>query len=78
VHGLEEYGLPMIGHGIHHAAEAVAHAVPAGAGIAEWLVTAAGAGLVGLVLGAALIPLTGMVLAPAWTWVSATLRPQKA
>jgi predicted DNA repair protein MutK len=78
VHGLEEYGLPMIGHGIHRAAEIVAHAVPAGAGLVEWLVTAAGSGLVGLVLGAALIPITAMVLAPAWSWVSHSLRPQKA
>jgi predicted DNA repair protein MutK len=78
VHGLEEYGLPAIGRGIHRAAEVVAHAVPAGAGLVEWLVTAAGSGLVGLLLGAALIPITGMVLAPAWGWVSHSLRPQKA
>ena len=29
IHGLEEYGLPAVGHAIHAAAEAVAHAVPA-------------------------------------------------
>jgi predicted DNA repair protein MutK len=78
VHGLEEYGLPGIGRGIHHAAEMAAGAVPAGAGLAEWLVTAAGSGIVGLVIGAALIPLTGMVMAPIWTRLTQAMRPQKA
>ncbi|HEV2558570.1 MAG TPA: DUF808 domain-containing protein [Microvirga sp.] len=66
VHGLEEYSLPWIGETIHHGAEAVAHAVPAGAGALEWLVTAAGSGIVGLVIGAALIPITGFAIAPLW------------
>ena len=76
VHGLEEYGLPAIGHALHGAAEVAAHAVPVGSGVVAWLVTAAGSGLVGLLLGAALIPLTGTVLAPAWKWASHGLRPQ--
>jgi hypothetical protein len=76
VHGLEEYGLPGLGHAIHHAAASVAHAVPVGGAALEWLVTAAGSGLVGLVIGAALIPLTGLVLAPGWKWITHSLRPQ--
>ncbi len=70
VHGLEEYGLPAIGHAIHHAAEVAGHGLAPVAGAAEWIVTAAGSGLVGLLVGAALIPLTGLVLAPAWKFVT--------
>jgi uncharacterized protein len=66
VHGLEEYGVGLIGETIHHGAEIAAHALPAAAGVVSWLVTAAGSGLVGLIVGAALIPLTQLVLAPAW------------
>ncbi len=76
VHGLEEYGLPGLGHAIHHAAASVAHAVPVGGAALEWLVTAAGSGLVGLVIGAALIPLTGFVLAPGWRRITHSFRPQ--
>lgn len=65
IHGLEGYGVPAIGHAIHHVAEVVAHAVPAIAGVLEWLVTAALSGLFGLVLGALLIPLVHKVLQPA-------------
>jgi hypothetical protein len=66
VHGLEEYGLAGLGHGIHAAAEAVAHALPASvAGAAEWLVSAAAAGVVGLAVGAAIIPLVQHVATPA-------------
>ena len=70
VHGLEEYGLPAIGHAIRHAAEVAGHGPAPVAGAAEWIVTAAGSGLVGLLVGAALIPLTGLVLAPAWKFVT--------
>jgi hypothetical protein len=56
VHGLEEYGLPAIGHAIHHAAEVVGHALAPIGGAAEWTVSAAGSGVVGVVVGAALIP----------------------
>jgi len=76
VHGLEEYGLPALGHAIHHAAEVVGHAVPALGGFLEWLVTAAGSGLVGLLVGAALIPFAGYVLAPAWGWLRSLRSPQ--
>jgi len=68
VHGLEEYGLPAIGHAIHHAAEVVGHALAPIGGAAEWTVSAAGSGVVGVVVGAALIPITGLVLAPMWKW----------
>ena len=71
VHGLEGYGLAGIGHAIHAAAEAAAHALPAVSGTVEWIVSATGAGLIGLVIGAALIPVVGSVLAPAWTQLMA-------
>lgn len=71
VHGLEGYGLAGIGHAIHAAAEAAAHALPAAPGAVEWLVTATGSGLLGLAIGGALIPVVGSVLAPAWTQVMA-------
>jgi predicted DNA repair protein MutK len=70
VHGLEEYGFPLIAHAIHHAAEIAAHAIPLG-GLFEWIITAAGAGIVGLLVGLALIPVTGFVLAPAWKAITA-------
>jgi predicted DNA repair protein MutK len=76
VHGLEEYGLPGLGHAIHNAAASVGHAAPVGGAALEWLVTAAGSGLVGLVIGAALIPLTGFVLAPGWRRITHSFRPQ--
>ncbi|GAA0567929.1 DUF808 domain-containing protein [Craurococcus roseus] len=67
VHGLEEYGLGALGHALHDAAEAAAHAVPPSlAGVVEWIVNAAGAGVVGLVVGAALIPFVEHVAAPLW------------
>ena len=76
VHGLEGYGLAGIGHAIHAAAEAASHALPAIAGVVEWIVSAAGSGLVGLIIGGALIPVVGSVLAPAWMQVMA-LRGQR-
>jgi hypothetical protein len=66
VHGLAEYGLPGVEHAIHGAAVGAAHALPAGGGLVEWLVTAAGSGIIGLVLGAILIPIVGNVIAPLW------------
>jgi uncharacterized protein len=66
VHGFEIYGLPAIGHALHDAAEAAAHAVPPLAGLVGWAVTAAGSGLVGLAVGALMMPVTSHVLAPAW------------
>jgi predicted DNA repair protein MutK len=66
IHGLEENGLPAIGHVVHDMAEAVAHAVPALGGFLEWLVSAAAAGIFGLIIGAILIPLVQYVVAPLW------------
>jgi predicted DNA repair protein MutK len=77
VHGLAEYGLPQIEETIHEAALAAADALPAVAGVVEWVVTAAGSGIVGLAIGAALIPLIGFVVAPAWTLLRSVLRSKK-
>lgn len=65
VHGLAELGWHAPEDGIHHAAEAVAHLVPAGlAGFAEWMVKAVIDGILGLVLGLLLIPVATGVIAP--------------
>jgi uncharacterized protein len=74
IHGLEGYGLPAIGHAVHVAAEAAAHAVPAVAGAVEWAVTAAASGLFGLALGAVLIPFVQHVAAPAFGWARGLAR----
>ncbi len=66
IHGLEEYGLPAIGHAVHAAAEAAGHALPAMAATVEWIVTAAASGVFGLLVGAALIPFVEHVAAPVW------------
>jgi uncharacterized protein len=66
VHGLEEYGMAGLGHAIHAAAEAAAHAVPAMAAVVGWSVSAAASGVFGLAVGAAVIPLVEHVVAPAW------------
>jgi len=66
VHGLAEYGFAGLEHAIHAAAVGAGHALSAGAGLVEWLVTAAGSGIVGLALGALLIPVVGRVIAPLW------------
>ena len=65
IHGLEEYGLTGLGHAVHSAAEAVAHALPAGGAVAEWVVTAAASGVFVLLVGAAIIPLVQPVVVPA-------------
>lgn len=55
VHGLETMGFPVLAHGIHAVAEAVAHAaamlLPAFEGAALVMTEATGAGLLGLALG---------------------------
>ncbi|MDP3076524.1 DUF808 domain-containing protein [Bradyrhizobium sp.] len=66
LHGLEIYGPPSIGHAVHAATEAVAHALPAAAGLLGWIVHAAISGGIGLLIGAACIPVIGFFVAPAW------------
>jgi predicted DNA repair protein MutK len=66
LHGVEHYGPPAIHQIVHAAKETVAHAVPAAAGILEWVAEAAISGVVGLVVGAASIPVVGFILAPGW------------
>ena len=78
IHGLEVYGVAGPAHAVHDWAEAAARALPAMAGLANWLVTAAASGVVGLVVGAALIPLTERVLAPLLHRVRGLRGPQKA
>ena len=51
-HGAEVLGFAAPAHAIHHASEAVEHAVPGVGGALGWLVAAALNGVVGLVLGA--------------------------
>jgi len=66
LHGVEAYGPPSIGHAVHAAAEAAAHALPSAAGALRWIVEAAISGVVGLVVGAASIPIIGFAVAPTW------------
>jgi uncharacterized protein len=70
VHGLEEFGAPLLGHTIGHASEVAAHAVPRLNAMVAWIVTAVGSGVVGLGVGAAMIPLAEHVLAPTWKAVA--------
>jgi predicted DNA repair protein MutK len=74
VHGLESYGLSSLGHAIHAAGEAAAHALAPVAGVAEWIVTAILSGIVGLLIGAIAIPVSGFVVAPAWKLLKNVLR----
>ena len=54
LHGLDEYHIGNIGHGLHDFAHAVAGNLP-GAGLWEWLINAGGAGVFGLLLGALIV-----------------------
>ena len=74
VHGLAEFGLHGPEEIIHSLAVAAADALPAIAGVVEWLVTAIGSGIVGLLIGAAFIPVIGSVVAPVWTKLRRVLR----
>ena len=74
VHGIEGYGMTAIGHAIHAAAEAAAHALPPVAGAVEWIVGAAGAGAFGLLIGGVLIPVMEFAVAPAWRLLKGVLR----
>jgi predicted DNA repair protein MutK len=78
VHGLEGYGLPAIGHTIHHAAEVARHAFPQVGGAIAWAMGALGSGVVGLLIGAALIPVTSFVLVPVFRTLTAAKRANAA
>ena len=67
IHGLEYAGLAVIGHVIHDWAALAGHAVPAAAGVVEWLVKAVLDGIFGLALGLVLIPAVTRGIAPAWS-----------
>ena len=54
LHGLDEYHIGNIGHGLHDFAHAVAGNLP-GAGVWEWLINAGGAGVFGLLLGGMIV-----------------------
>ena len=65
-HGLDVLGVHEPYGTIHHMAEAAALAVPAAAGFAAWIVTAAFDGVLGLALGMALVPVGTRIIAPLW------------
>ena len=54
IHGLDEYHIGNIGHGLHDFAHSVAGNLP-GAGVWEWLINAGGAGVFGLILGGLIV-----------------------
>lgn len=54
LHGLDEYHIGNIGHGLHDFAHGVAGGLP-GAGVWEWLINAGGAGVFGLLLGGVIV-----------------------
>jgi predicted DNA repair protein MutK len=66
LHGVEAYGPPSIGHAVHAATDAAAHALPSIAGALKWIVEAAISGIIGLAVGAVSIPIIGFAVAPAW------------
>lgn len=70
IHGIEALGWHAIGHFIHDAAAAVAHALPAAGGALEWTVKAALDGIFGLALGIALVPIATHVITPLSSFVS--------
>jgi predicted DNA repair protein MutK len=61
VHGLGEFGLGMIPHGLHDAAQAVGHASPVASGLIAWLVGAAGSAVVGMIVGGAIVGVMHLV-----------------
>lgn len=66
LHGVEQYGPPLIGHAVHAATDTAAKALPSLAGLIAWLVEAAISGALGLIVGALAIPMVAYGLAPAW------------
>ena len=72
IHGMEELGLPWLGHLIEGWAGVAGHAVPSASGFVEWLVKAAIDGVLGLALGIVLIPLATRVIGPLWGRITGT------
>ena len=70
IHGMEDLGLPWLGHTIDGWALAAANLVPSLGGFVKWLVKAAIDGILGLALGIVLIPLATKVVGPVWTRLS--------
>ena len=70
IHGMEELGLPWLGHTIDGWALAAADLVQSLGGFVKWLVKAAIDGVLGLALGIVLIPLATKVVGPVWTRLS--------
>jgi predicted DNA repair protein MutK len=66
LHGIENYGPPVIGRTVHAATEAAAHLLPSVAGIIEWSVEASISGVLGLLVGALAIPAVEYGLSPIW------------
>jgi predicted DNA repair protein MutK len=60
LHGLDEFHIGGLGHGLHDFAHKVAGGLP-GASVWEWLIGAAGAGLFGLLLGSIIVGLLHLV-----------------
>ncbi len=56
LHGLDDYHIGGLGHGLHDFAHQLAGGLP-GAGLWEWLINAGGAGLFGLALGGVIVAL---------------------
>ncbi|MCP5181732.1 MAG: DUF808 domain-containing protein [Pseudomonadales bacterium] len=67
VHGLESFGVDVIGHAIDH----LANALSAGQELVAWFVNALLTGVFGVVLGALLIPVVSGVVAPLWRRLAA-------
>ena len=77
LHGLDDLGWHAPYATIHHWAEGIADAAPAGKGAVAWIVTAALDGLVGLMLGFVLIPVTKYAIAPVTGAVTGMFRRRK-
>ncbi|WCM28769.1 DUF808 domain-containing protein [Sphingomonas sp. QA11] len=61
VHGLSEFGLGVVSHGLHDVAKAVGHASPVASGLVEWLVGAVGAAIVGMVVGGVIVAVLHLI-----------------
>ncbi|MBB6424769.1 DUF808 domain-containing protein [Sphingopyxis sp. JAI128] len=60
LHGLDEYRIGNIGHGLHDFAHSLAGGLP-GSGVWEWLINAGGAGVFGLLIGSAIVGMLHML-----------------